>query len=64
MQKYITFNKLENFLVEDETNKNMNANNIYRRNWLRNNLIPQISDKGYNLKTIVKKRYSKWLLEK
>jgi tRNA(Ile)-lysidine synthase len=50
---------LEQYVVEDETN----TDEGYRRNWLRNNLIPQISEKGYNLKTIVKKRYEKYIKE-
>lgn len=59
MYEYVNSNSLQEFLVEDDTN----ASDNFRRNWLRNNLIPQIHDKGYNLKTIVKKRYNKWMLE-
>jgi len=51
--EYIKQNSLEKYVVEDETNKDEK----YRRNWLRYNLIPQIHDKGYNLKTIVRKKY-------
>lgn len=51
--EYIERHRLEKYVVEDETN----ADEKYRRNWLRNNLLPQIYDKGYNLKTIVRKRY-------
>lgn len=50
---------LEKYVVEDETN----TDEQYRRNWLRNNFIPQIEEKGYNLKTIVKKRYEKYIKE-
>jgi len=52
--------KLKDFLVEDETNKTEQ----YRRNWLRNNLIPQIQDKGYNLKTVVRKKYNEYIKHK
>jgi tRNA(Ile)-lysidine synthase TilS/MesJ len=60
MRKYISDNKLESYIVEDETN----VDEQYRRNWLRNNLIPQINEKGYNLKTVVRKRYEKHIKEK
>lgn len=50
---------LKKYVVEDETN----TDEQYRRNWLRNNLLPQISEKGYTLKTIVKKRYEKYIKE-
>jgi tRNA(Ile)-lysidine synthase TilS/MesJ len=44
----------------DETNKDES----YRRNWLRNNIIPQINEKRYNLQTVVKKRYHIYLNKK
>jgi tRNA(Ile)-lysidine synthase len=56
---FVKEHNLEKYVVEDETN----TDESYRRNWLRNNLIPQISEKGYNLKTIVKKRYEKHIKE-
>lgn len=56
---FVKEHNLEKYIVEDETN----IDETYRRNWLRNNLIPQIEDKGYNLKTIVKKRYEKHIKE-
>lgn len=55
-KKYIEDHpELKKYIVEDETN----SSEIYRRNWLRNTMIPQIHNKGYNLKTIVKKMYNK-----
>jgi tRNA(Ile)-lysidine synthase len=54
---YIEENNLEKYVVDDETN----TDEKYRRNWIRNNIIPQISDKGYNLKTVVKKRYLEYI---
>lgn len=56
---FVKEHNLEKYVVEDETN----TDEQYRRNWLRNTLIPQISEKGYNLKTIVKKRYEKYIKE-
>lgn len=56
---YIKNNNLERFVVEDETN----IDEKYRRNWLRYNLIPQINDKGYNLKTIVRKKYLNYIIK-
>lgn len=50
---YIKENSLEKYVVEDETN----SDEKYRRNWLRYSIVPQINDKGYNLQTIVRKRY-------
>lgn len=55
--EYVNDNNLTKYLVEDETNGDTN----YRRNWLRKDIIPAISEKGYNLKTIVKKMYNKRL---
>ena len=50
---YAKENDLERFVVEDETNKDVS----YRRNWVRNDIIPQINKNGYNLETIVRKKY-------
>ena len=52
MREYIRKNGLERYVVEDETNYDSST---ARRNWLRNELIPQINAKGYNIQTIVKK---------
>jgi tRNA(Ile)-lysidine synthase len=57
--EYIKNNNLERFVVEDETN----IDEKYRRNWLRHNIIPQINDKGYNLKTIVRKKYLDYVIK-
>ena len=57
--EYIKSNNLERFVVEDETN----TDEKYRRNWLRHNIIPQINDKGYNLKTIVRKKYLDYVIK-
>lgn len=51
---YIRKHSLEEYIVEDETNKDQK----YRRNWLRHQIVPEI-EKYYNLRTIVKKRYQK-----
>lgn len=60
IENYIKNNKLEKYVENDETNKDES----YRRNWLRNNLIPQVNEKGYNLQTVVKKRYHTYLNKK
>jgi tRNA(Ile)-lysidine synthase len=57
MRDYISQNNLQQYVVEDETNEQ----DVYKRNWLRNNIVPQINSHGYNLHTIVKKRYREWL---
>ena len=57
IQEYIKENSLEKYVVEDETN----SDEKYRRNWLRYSIIPQINDKGYNLQTIVRKRYLEYI---
>lgn len=57
MIKYIENNNLQEFVVEDETNNDEK----HRRNWLRNSIIPQVNNKGYNLETIVFKRYKDYL---
>jgi tRNA(Ile)-lysidine synthase TilS/MesJ len=53
MKNYIVENDLNRWVVEDETNKDES----YRRNWIRQTLLPQINENGYNLYTTVKKRY-------
>ena len=57
-RKYATENDLNRFVVEDETNKD----NKYRRNWVRNEILPLI-DKNYNLETIVRKKYIKYIMD-
>lgn len=57
---YINSNNLLKYVVEDETNKQ----NCYRRNWLRNSIVPQINNNGYNLHTIVRKRYNEFFQKK
>jgi len=54
---YIKENNLERYVVDDETN----TDEKYRRNWLRYSIIPQINDKGYNLRTVVRKRYLEYI---
>lgn len=56
---YCEKNDLLQFVVEDETN----TDTKYRRNWLRNDIIPVVKNKGYNLETIVNKRYQKYIKE-
>lgn len=58
-RKYIIDNNLSKYVVEDETN----IDEKYRRNWVRNNILPQIKDKGINIETIVRKKYNKWIEE-
>lgn len=53
IKKYAKKNNLMEFVVEDETNNDVS----FRRNWLRHSIIPQINERGYNLHTIVQKRY-------
>jgi len=60
IENYIKKNKLEKYVENDETNKDES----YRRNWLRNNIIPQINEKRYNLQTVIKKRYHIYLNKK
>jgi tRNA(Ile)-lysidine synthase len=50
---YAVKNNLIQYVVEDETNKD----NTVRRNWIRNVILPQFIEKGYNLYTIVRKKY-------
>lgn len=57
MIDYVNQNDLTKYMVEDETNED----EAYRRNWLRHTIIPQISGKGYNLETVVKKKYEKYI---
>lgn len=54
---YIKENDLQYYVVDDETN----TDEKYRRNWLRYSIVPQINDKGYNLQTIVRKRYLEYI---
>lgn len=60
IRDYINKNNLEKYIVEDETNNEQK----YRRNWLRNSLVPQINNNGYNLETVVRKRYMNYLKQK
>lgn len=56
VNQILDYNKrynLEKYVVEDETNKETQ----YRRNWVRNQIVPEIQ-KYYNLRKIVKKRYT------
>lgn len=55
---YISDNNLSSFVVEDESNKDLK----YRRNWLRQQVIPLVQQ-NYNLKTVVRKRYNEYLLK-
>lgn len=57
--EYICKNKLQDFVVEDETN----SDTKYRRNWLRKDVVPLIQT-NYNLKTIVRKKYKQYLENK
>jgi tRNA(Ile)-lysidine synthase len=57
---YVENHKLQKYVVEDETN----TDESIKRNWLRHSIIPAINSNGYNLSTIVKKRYYKWIKEK
>lgn len=50
--RYIEKYCLEKYIVEDATN----AEQKYRRNWVRHSIVPEIK-KYYNLRKIVKKRY-------
>jgi tRNA(Ile)-lysidine synthase len=58
-EEYIEKNDLTQFVVVDETN----TDEMYRRNWLRNNILPQIAEKGFGLEKIVWKRYDKYIKE-
>lgn len=60
MREYVSQNNLEQYVVEDETNEQ----NCYKRNWLRNSIVPQINGNGYNLHTIVRKRYNEYFQKK
>ena len=51
MISYVKKNDLEKYVVEDETNQENN----YRRNWVRNVLLPQLQPFG--LPTLVKKKF-------
>jgi len=55
MEHYVIQNDLGRWVVEDETNKDES----YRRNWIRQTILPQINANGYNLYTTVRKRYGK-----
>lgn len=56
-REYAAENNLNRFVVEDETN----VNTIYRRNWIRQDIIPTVNGKGFNLETIVRKKYLKYI---
>lgn len=58
-RNYIKDNDLEKYVVEDSTNKDQSI----RRNWLRHSMVPQINEKGYNLQTVVRKKYIKYIKE-
>ena len=53
-KRYVEEKNLSGFVVEDETNKSNGPG--ARRNWVRNNLLPQIRNEGIELKTTVKKK--------
>jgi tRNA(Ile)-lysidine synthase len=50
--RYAKSNFLDGYVVEDETNHDQ----VYQRNWVRNNLLPQINSRGYNIHTVVRKK--------
>lgn len=52
---YVKKNKLERFVCEDQTNNDTK----FKRNWMRNNILPEISNRGINLETVVKKKFYK-----
>lgn len=49
----VQYRGVKDFVVEDETNS---ENKGSRRNWLRNNIIPELEKNKINLKTILKKK--------
>lgn len=51
--KYATKNRLWKYVVEDETNKDTK----YRRNWVRNDILPQFENLGLR-KIVLKKFYT------
>lgn len=48
----VTGFSLDNFVVEDPTNKDT----AYKRNWVRNDLIPYLETNGQHLEVIVRKK--------
>jgi len=44
---------LKKYIVEDPTNNDTS----FRRNWIRNSIIPQCTDKGIGFKSLIRKRY-------
>ncbi len=51
--EYARLHDLDKYVVEDPTNHCQD----YRRNWVRNSLIPQMAEKQIGVKVIVVKRY-------
>lgn len=53
MVDYITQKNLEQYIVEDPSNKNTK----YRRNWIRNVIIPELDKREVGIETVVKRKF-------
>lgn len=53
--EYLKNNNLENFVVDDPTNYDVK----YKRNWIRNMIVPQIESKRLGIEKIVLKKFYK-----
>lgn len=52
-QKYVDTNNLKKYIVEDKTNKD----NKYKRNWIRNKILPILNENQLGIDTIVRKKF-------
>lgn len=53
MVEYVQRKELSEYIVEDPTNKDIK----YRRNWVRNVIVPELDKRNVGIETIVKKKF-------
>ena len=58
--QYLTRNNWLRFVVQDESNSIVSGS---RRNWIRNNIIPQMESQQLSLEKFAKRRISKLMME-